>query len=380
MVVTIWRWGVGVAMGCAAMAAILLPFPPTVPETWTSAAPAPLASELASLAQVAGQAHAAARSYRAARALDRWSAARSNADTALVRLDRSVPPDVADKARRIVLKLWTGLAKPVSAQHAEVFVYVDSTPIPRADSAATTRRWLEPRQLVDVAYALPGATNGRECVALVRLRGVSDAHLEALRGQSLIGICGLYAAFGLPGIGVQAWLARSNFRFARRSDWSLARAQTIDASALYGLGGPAARCLTGSPDACRSALRLELPGASREPQPDHRLAWVLDAALSANATAPALLGGAEDELLADAVRSLGPERFARFWQSPSAPDTAFFTATGTGIEEWTQRWLTQVYGAPPARPSVGVGELLWWSIAATVALLVARRPRERVLA
>jgi hypothetical protein len=107
---------------------------------------------------------------------------------------------------------------------------------------------------------------------------------------------------------------------------------------------------------------------------------VLDAALSANATAPALLGGAEDELLADAVRSLGPERFARFWQSPSAPDTAFFTATGTGIEEWTQRWLTQVYGAPPARPSVGVGELLWWSIAATVALLVARRPRERVLA
>lgn len=380
MGVTIWRWVAGVTTGCAAMAALLLPFPPTVPETWRSAAPAPLASELASLARVAGEAHAAVRRYRAAQALDRWSAARSTADAALVRLDRSVPPVVTDKVRRIALEQWAALATPVSAQHAEVFVYVDSTPIPRADSAATNRRWLEPQQLVDVAYALPGATNGRECVALVRLRGVSDAHLDALRGQSLIGICGFYAAFGLPGTGVQAWLARSNFRFARRSDWSVARAPAIDASALYGLSEPAARCLTSSHGACRSALRLELPGASREPQPDDRLAWVLDATLSPNATAPALLGGVEDELLADAVRSVGPERFARFWRSAAAPDSAFLTASGTGIEEWTQRWLTQVYGLPPARPSVRVGELLWWSIAATVALLVARRPRERVLA
>jgi len=380
MGVIVWRWSAGVAMGCAAIAALLLPFPPTVPETWTSAAPAPLALELASLTQVAGEAHAAVRSYRAAQALDRWSAARSDADTALVRVDRNVPPAVADKARSIVREQWSVLATPVSAQHAEVFVYVDSTPIPRVDGAATTRRWLEPRGPVDVAYALPGATGGKECVVLVRLRGVSESHVDALRSQSLVGICGFYGAFGLPGNGIQDWLVRSSYRFARRSDWSVARAPVTDASSVYALREAAARCLTGDAGACRGALRLEPPHAVGEPQPGDRLEWVLDATAPPNSTAPAFLGDAEDELLADAVRSVGAERFARFWRSASAPDSAFRSAAGIAIEPWTQRWLARVYGALPPRPSARVSDLLWLSIALAVSLLVARRPRERVLA
>jgi len=380
MGVTTWRWSAGVAMGCAAIAAVLLPFPPTVAETWTPAAPPPLAAELAKLTQAAGRAHAAVRSYRAAQALDRWSVARSGADTTLVRVDRSVPESVAVPARAIALEQWASLATPVSAQHAEVFVYVDSTSIPRADDAATTRRWLEPRRLVDVAYALPGATGGRECVVLVRLRGVSATHVDALRSQSLIGICGFYAAFGLPGDGIQAWLARSNYRFARRSDWSIARAPATDASSLYGLGEPAARCLTGDPGACRNALRMESRYATRAPQPVHPVEWVLDAALPPNVTAPALLGNADDELLADAVRSVGPDRFARFWRSASGADSAFISATGGSMEQWTQRWLTRVYGAPPARSGARAGDMVWLSIATAVALFVARRPRERVLA
>ena len=378
MGVTTWRWSAGVAIGCAAIAAVLLPFPPTVAETWTPVAPVALRAEIAKLTQVTGQAHAAVRSYRAAQALDRWSTARFGADTALVRVERSVPESVAVQARAIALEQWAALATPLSAQHAEVFLYVDSTSIPRADDAVAARRWLEPRRLVDIAYALPAATGGRECVVLVRLRGVSATHVDALRRQSLIGICGFYAAFGLPGDGIQAWLARSNYRFARRSDWSLARAPVADASSLYGLSEPAAHCLTGEPRACRNALQLEQRYATREPQSGHRLAWVLDAAPPANATP--FLGDADDELLADAVRSVGPERFARFWRSVSAPDSAFLTATGGGLERWTQRWLTQVYGAPPARPTARVGDMVWLSIAAVVGLVVARRPRERVLA
>jgi hypothetical protein len=107
---------------------------------------------------------------------------------------------------------------------------------------------------------------------------------------------------------------------------------------------------------------------------------VLDAAIPPNGTTPALLGYADDELLADAVRSVGAERFGRFWRSASAPDSAFLTATGIGMEQWTQRWLTQVYGAPPPQPSARVGDIVWLSIAAGVSLLVAARPRERVLA
>ena len=379
MGVTVWRWTAGVVVGCSAIAALLLPFPPTVPEVWTSRAPAPLASELAALTQVAGEGRASVHAYRAAQALDRWSATRAGGDTALVRFDRNVPPTLAGKARSLVLEQWTALAIPVSARNAEVFVYVDSTPIPTADNAAASRRWLEPGQLLDIAYALPAATDGNKCVALVRLRGVSDAHVDALRGSPLPGICGFYAAFGLPGTAIRDWLAASNFRFARRSDWSVARAPVTDASALYGLHDAAARCLTGDPHACRSALGLEAQSAVRELRRG-RLEWVLDATTPTTATAPAFLGDADEELLADAVRSVGAERFARFWRSPLGPDSAFGGAAGTAIEPWTQRWLTRVYGALPPRPRARKSDLLWLSIALTVGLFVARRPRERVLA
>ncbi len=379
MGVTVWRWTAGVAIGCSAIAALLLPFPPTVPEAWTSRAPAPLASELAALTQVAGEAQASVHAYRAAQALDRWRSTGAGGDTALVRFDRNVPPAVAGKTRSLVLEQWTALAIPVSARNAEVFVYVDSTPIPTAGNSAASRRWLEPGRLLDIAYALPAATDGNKCVALVRLRGVSDGHVDALRGSPLPGICGFYAAFGLPGNAIRDWLAASNFRFARRSDWSVARAPVTDASALYGLREAAARCLTGDPNACQSALGLEAQSAVRELRRG-RLEWVLDADIPTTATAAAFLGDAEEELLADAVRSVGAERFARFWRSPSAPDSAFLGAAGMAIEPWTQRWLTRAYGALPPRPRARMSDLLWLSIALTVGLFVARRPRQRVLA
>jgi len=380
MGVTVWRWTAGVAMGCAAIAALLLPFPPTVPDTWRSAAPAPLAAEFAALTQVAGEAQASVRSYRAAQALDRWSAGRAGADTALVRFDRNVPPAVAGKARSLVLEQWTALAIPVSARNAEVFVYVDSTPIPLADNATASRRWLEPKRLLDVTYALPDATDGRECVVLVRLRGVSDADVDALRGSPLIGVCGFYAAFGLPGNGIRDWLAGSDFRFARRSNWFVPRAPVTDASSLYELHEASARCLTGDATGCRHALRLQPSRAVRAPEPGHRLEWVLDANTPSSATGPAFLGDGDEALLADVVRSVGHERFARFWRSESAPDRAFLSAAGVAIEPWTQRWLSRVYGSLPPRPSARVSDLLWLALALAVGLFVARRPRERVMA
>ena len=71
MGMTVSRWSLGVALGCAAFAAIILPFPATPSSSWASSAPPPLATEIAKLAQAAGEAHAAVRGYRAAQALDR---------------------------------------------------------------------------------------------------------------------------------------------------------------------------------------------------------------------------------------------------------------------------------------------------------------------
>jgi len=95
-------------------------------------------------------------------------------------------------------------------------------------------------------------------------------------------------------------------------------------------------------------------------------------------TAPSL-GNAEGQFLADAVRSVGPERFARFWQASAEPGAAFHGATGVSFDDWTQRWLVRTYGAPGARPGVAVGDLVWLAALAPFALVIAVRPRERVL-
>ena len=379
MGVTFWRWTAGVAFGCGALAVVLLPFPPVVPETWASAAPPQLAAEIRKLTEAAGDAQAAVRTYRSAQALGRWAAATRRADPTLVRLDASVPTSIAATVERVVTQQWASLGTTVSAKHAEVFVYFDSTSIARS-AESSSRRVLEPRKLVDVVFALPAATDGQRCVALVRLRGSSPTHLTALQSQSLIGVCGFYGAFGLPGAGIEAWLVGSGYRFARQSDWSVARAPATDASSLYTLSEPAGRCLTGDGASCNAALRLTGSATTRPAPSGSRVAWVLDGSASAGGSVSRQLGDAEGELLADAVRSVDPERFARFWQAPSEPNAAFYSATGMRLDAWTQQWLARTYGEPPSRPSARVRDLLWLAVLAPLALAVAARPRQRVLA
>ncbi|HEY6853922.1 MAG TPA: hypothetical protein VI139_06725, partial [Gemmatimonadales bacterium] len=53
--------------------------------------------------------------------------------------------------------------------------------------------------------------------------------------------------------------------------------------------------------------------------------------------------------LADLVRAMGRERFARFWRSPLPRDSAFAAAFGVPMDEWTHRWLVE------RRPGVRVG-------------------------
>jgi hypothetical protein len=385
MGMTVWRWGACVGLICAVIGAVLLPFPTTTPQSWASNAPPALTAEIGKLTDAAARAQAAVRSYRSLQALDRWSAARARSDTTPIRVETSVPTFVATAARTIVADQWAALGPRASAAHAEVFIYIDSTTIPRVSDVAAKRRVLEPRRFVDVTFALPQATDGERCVALVRVRGVSPAHITALHQQSLIGVCGFFATFGLPGEGIRPWLSATSYRFARHSDWAVARAPAIDASSLYGLGDAGGLCLTGSASGCLDALGVKSVGAGDERPGTDRLAWVMDAATSTYATSPRArpttsLGAAEDGLLADAVRSIGPDRFAEFWRSGSRPDAAFLASTGTSLDSWAQQWLTRTYGSVGARPTVRVRDVVWLAMAAPLLLVAAARPRERVLA
>jgi hypothetical protein len=378
----IWRWSAAVALICAAVAAVLLPFPPSRPDSWTTPVSAPLASATRALTQAAEAAHRAVREYRTAQALDRWNTARTAADTSPIRIDASVPERVAVAARSVVSEQWAALGPRASASHAQVFVYVDTTLIPRATRDDAKSGTLESRALVDVVFALPKATDGERCVALVRMRGSSAAHIAALSRQSLVGVCGFFAAFGMPGTRVGEWLSATQYRFARRSDWNVARAMAIDAAALYGLDDAGGRCLTGVAGGCLDALSIGTAPKTATLAPQRGA--IIDpsapvAYLAGGRVRNAPLGSAEDELLADAVRSIGVDRFARFWGSPSTPDSAYRSASGTSLESWTQEWLTRTYGAVGERPTVRFRDVAWIALIAPILLVIAVRPRERVL-
>jgi len=381
MGLTMWRWSAGVAVACAAVACALLPFPPADDAgRWIPAIPAPLAAEVQRLTGDLRRTQDAVRAYRSQIGLARWRSAAAESDRMSIRLDQSVPARLVGTVKTIVAEQWAALG-PATSRNAEVFIYVDSTTIPRAATAAGSRRPVEPRGLVDVSFALPAATDGARCVALVRLRGTSEAHVAALRQQSVVGVCGFFAAFGLPGEGVRAWLTSTDYGVARRSDWHVAIAPAFDPFAIYTLGDEAGRCLTGEPKACRDVLRLE------DPEPNHTgdrspAASVLFHATSAGGPgrSRSTLGTAETEVLMTAVREFGVERFGQFWRASARPDAAFLAATGVPLDAWMRRWLARTYGDVPTRPGVQARDVLWLGLALPALLIAGARPRERVLA
>ena len=378
---TLWRWGGGVVVGCGALVALLIPFPPSVAERWSDPVPKPLAQEVSRLSADLGRAQSALRTYRAATGLERWRTEARASDTTRVRMDRSVPAGLAPSVRAAALQQWSTLGAATAA-HAEIFFYVDSAPLARAGTAATSRRSLEPRRFVDVAFALPEATAGTRCVSLVRLTGTSPAHVEALGRQSLLGVCGFFAAFGLPGAANRDWLAATGYRVARRSDWHIALAPFTDAAAVYGLGAAGSQCLTGEPGACLVAVGATGSTRSQRGQAT-RAEFVLDGTAAfggGDQMRAGSLGTVEVELLMSAVREFGPERFARFWSSSAPPDAAFATATGVALDMWVQRWMVRSFGTLPERPTPRVSRIIWLIASAPVLLRVAARPRERVLA
>lgn len=390
MDMTVSRWWAGVGAACALTALVLIPFAAKSRLPWVTEPPQELRLEMQGLTRVAGELTDAVRAYRLTQALAIWRSAmnaREARDTTGVRLDASVPASIGDAVRAVARDQWARLGPGASSAHAELFVYFDSSDVPTPVGEPRGRRSgraLESRRAVDVWFALPEATDGSRCVALVRLRTLDPTQVERLRTRSLLGPCGFYAAFGAPSVGVRAWLSATDFRAARYTDWDIARAPATDTRMIYWLGSEAARCLTTGGESCLSALRLDrgLPaGASHAAPPAPDRALVIDDAPGPRPESQRLsLGDGESHLLADMVRDLGRDRFALFWSAPSpTPVTAFAIASDVGIDTWTRHWLARTYGPPPARPGLRAGELAWLAVALPCLVAAAGRRRDRVL-
>lgn len=239
-------------------------------------------------------------------------------------------------------------------------------------------------------YLLPDSSDRSTCLVFLqgfqwaqRLQALPrpmrrDPRFEAFM-QNALGPCAYYAAFGAPGREIRHWLGARRFDLALYPRWE----QAPDSNAydylvaqrnqpwfwfeVYQYPPVAIGCLAGREADCRASV---LEGAGT-PEPPSRIVtterWWWH---------QPLLGG--EHYLADVVRSLGRERFRRFWSSELPVDTALVEAFRMPVGKWTRGWQAGV--VPPVRlgPVVpATSALLGLLLAATAVTVVARTVSRR---
>lgn len=245
-----------------------------------------------------------------------------------------------------------------------------------------------------VNYVLPSQEGGR-CAAIAHLgkestnpRQIAGVLESEVAAQQFLGPCAFYRAFGVPGHEVDSWLRERGWAFAREATWQQ-RAQPVNLTAeLFGMAPSPIETLlsvgTSLPllvemsapaVGCAAGYLAECGRTSRGWQPRARPAMWRGNILVRNYPNLSLesnyymshfgFGRRESSLLADMVRTLGPERFRRFWTSSEQVPIAFEKASGESLDRWTSRWVVEQYGPVPPR---GPG-LTTWSVAMSLGLV-----------
>lgn len=307
-------------------------------------------------------------------------AARS-ADTAKVRvfIDGGFVPGtraVIDAAVR-----RARLARPGAAAGVDVFIL--------GDTLRTIRGVTRYVFLPDVRYELP-AQPGARCRVFVRTghpANIVGAFASENAPQQIMGPCGFFASFGEPGPHVRQWLLDGGWQFTVEGAWTGEHVslQIRDDSRIFKGPSPAIDqlalnsngpvCLKGSLDACERAA-VTIDPRRRAAQVDgttaaFQLGWRRFFAGG--------VGSRAGELLSDAVRDLGRERFRAFWSSTDSVPAAFERASGERWGSFIRRWMEDHYGAiePGPRMSpfaiVVSAILVIAALAATILMSVRRQ-------
>lgn len=279
-------------------------------------------------------------------------------------------PNASDSLRRVVAgKLeaeWRYLGLGVSKVSVGVVLAQDR------GSAAPDEPSLQGNQ---IAYLLPDSSDRTTCIVLQ-----TSTSIRWLRGGVNLGPCAFYAAFGAPGREIGGWLGARDFelavsplwkrrRGADESEWLLARGKPWFWWQVYRYQANGVACLAGRAERCRLAV-IDPPQPAGEPS---RLVTLNQ---RGPLRPPALAGGTH--YLADVVRSVGRERFQRFWNSELPADTALAEALRMPIGEWTRRWQAELVrpirlGAAPSAGSAILGVLLAFAALSIVLRTAARR-------
>lgn len=230
-------------------------------------------------------------------------------------------------------------------------------------------------ETVTTAYLLPDSTDRSTCI-------VFQEYARIARQRPGLGLCAYYAAFGNPGREIGRWLAARDYDLAILPLWSRARTPGSGQRLLerdqpwfwwqvYRHQPAGVACLAGRREGCRSAV---MGG----PQPGHDPSHLVLIDRRWWRRPPALAGG--ERYLADVVRSVGHERFLRFWNSELPADSALAEALRMPVGDWTRRWqadfVPQIQlGPAPAAGSALLGLLL---AAAAMGIVLRTVPRREV--
>lgn len=227
------------------------------------------------------------------------------------------------------------------------------------------------------AQLVPTLTDGRTCVAVSgypswdlrrfeRGRGFSPFTLEHMRERGL-GVCGFYAAFGLPGRHVAAWLESHSYAPAQDLDWAsdplatpTPRNPTEQDEVRGSIDLAFVGCAAGDTERCHEAIYSE-PGKDRVPVAwaDFRPAGVASPRGYRGASRTRQpLGPWTESYFGDMIGHFGRETFRRFWTSDDSLHVAFASATGEDLDAWTMRWAQAYLGTPASGNRVRPGSIV----------------------
>jgi hypothetical protein len=249
-------------------------------------------------------------------------------------------------------------------------------------------------------YVLPARPSDR-CIAVLPVgwtwsgnhRGLRNALRTEDAQLQILGPCRYYATFGMPGASIREWLRQRGALLALGGSWSHPPG-AAPADFVYGpyygtkseffpepswhyyyFAPRAVNCLAGDVRECESAVLKKTPGASPVAVGSAvRLGYSLG---PVGIRSSAEFAGRETELLADFLRSIGRDRFQRFWSSSDPVPVAFQQASGMPVGEWMMTWVSdgvpQTPHGPTARAASVVAGMVVAGLCLFLALIGARR-------
>ena len=377
MALTPFRWVALAAIGCMLAIVGVVSVAPTRPDPTWYANPSVTDSTDKALAEVAGGLNQMAQNlairYRQLYLMDsaRRVAGRMP-DTGALRVfiaGEYTPAarSAIDRSVRDARSIRAG-----DAGRVDLFIIADTVHAIRG-----VRRW---SVFPNVRYEMP-ARAGDRCRVYVTTGDPSlivTSFKSEKAAEQMLGPCGYYLAFGEPGPLVGKWLMDGGWQFALEGSWTAASfiPQLRDDPSIFKGPSPAtqfldvqsggAECIKGDLERCEYSLTV----SPRRVRSAYRLPGVTPPfSLGRRRYYAGLIGYQAAEVMSDAVRELGRERFKSFWTSPDSVPAAYQKASGERWGAFIQRWMVTHYGEVHPGPRMSAFQVTTSAILVVLAIV-----------